>query len=77
MSAPALVPELPDELGRFYGGLLASEARHFEHYIEFAREECDVSVEQVDERLVQLKALEARLIAEPDPQFRFHSGLPA
>ena len=73
----ALVPELPDELGRFYGGLLASEARHFEHYIEFAREECDVSVEQVDERLVQLKALEARLIAEPDPQFRFHSGLPA
>ena len=32
-----LAPRLPERLGRFYAGLLASEARHYEHYIAFAR----------------------------------------
>lgn len=72
----ALVPRLPEELGRFYGGLLASEARHFEHYIEFARAECAISAPEIGLRLDELKVLEAQLIAEPDPQFRFHSGVP-
>ncbi|MBT8106165.1 MAG: tRNA-(ms[2]io[6]A)-hydroxylase, partial [Woeseiaceae bacterium] len=31
-----IAPRLPEKLGRFYAGLLASEARHFEHYIAFA-----------------------------------------
>ncbi|NIL95416.1 MAG: tRNA-(ms[2]io[6]A)-hydroxylase [Woeseiaceae bacterium] len=73
----ALAPHLPEKLGKFYNGLLASEARHFEHYIAFARSECDVADEAIDERLEELKAIEARLISEPDPQFRFHSGMPA
>ena len=30
-----------------------------------------------DERLAELKTIEARLVTEPDPEFRFHSGLPA
>jgi tRNA-(ms[2]io[6]A)-hydroxylase len=72
----ALVPRLPEKLGRFYAGLLASEARHFEHYLAFAKKECAVSEEEFEERLVELKTLEAGLIAEPDPQFRFHSGCP-
>ena len=72
----ALVPHLPKTLSRFYAGLLASEARHFEHYLELARKEVDVSDEDFDERLAELKALEARLISEPDHQFRFHSGVP-
>ena len=38
-----IAPRLPERLGRFYGGLLASEARHFEHYIAFAKSECGVS----------------------------------
>jgi tRNA-(ms[2]io[6]A)-hydroxylase len=72
----ALVPKLPENLGCFYAGLLASEARHFEHYLAFARKECDVSDNEFEERLAELKSLEARLITEPDPQFRFHSGPP-
>jgi len=73
----ALAPRLPDKLGRFYSGLLASEARHFEHYIAFAESECGVGESEIERRLLELKALEASLIAEPDPQFRFHSGLPS
>jgi tRNA-(ms[2]io[6]A)-hydroxylase len=73
----ALVPHLPEELAKFYTGLLASEARHFEHYLEFAREECDVGEAEFSERLRELKEIEADLISSPDPQFRFHSGTPA
>ena len=72
----ALVPHLPDNLSKFYAGLLASEARHFEHYLEFARQEVDVSEEDFDKRLEELKSLEGKLISEPDDQFRFHSGVP-
>jgi tRNA-(ms[2]io[6]A)-hydroxylase len=73
----ALVPRLPEDLAKFYAGLLASEARHFEHYLEFAREECAVGEAAFDERLRELKEIEADLIASPDPQFRFHSGVPS
>ena len=72
-----LAPHLPTGLGKFYSGLLASEARHFEHYIGFARAECGVGNDDIDERLAVLKQLEAKLITDPDPQFRFHSGAPA
>ncbi|MDH3991223.1 MAG: tRNA-(ms[2]io[6]A)-hydroxylase, partial [Gammaproteobacteria bacterium] len=68
---------LPEELGKFYGGLLASEARHFEHYLEFARQECCVEKSIFDDRLNELKVIEADLISSPDPQFRFHSGVPS
>ncbi len=71
-----LVPHLPSKLGKFYSGLLASEARHFEHYIELAKTECEVSDDEVEARLTDLKQLEANLITDPDPQFRFHSGIP-
>jgi len=71
-----LVPRLPQKLGGFYGGLLASEARHFEHYIAFARSECGVGDADIDERLVALKDIEAAVISEPDATFRFHSGHP-
>ena len=72
----ALAPLLPDDLGRFYAGLLASEARHFEHYISFARDECQIGDEEFDARLSELKKVEAGLIASSDDQFRFHSGIP-
>ena len=73
----ALVPVLPERIGRFYAGLLASEARHFENYLAFARRECDVGDTEFDQRRQELQALEASLIADPDPEFRFHSGRPA
>ena len=72
-----LAPHLPSKLGKFYNGLLASEARHFEHYIELAKTECEVTDDEVEARLAELKQLEASLITDPDPQFRFHSGTPS
>ena len=71
-----LAPHLPDKLGRFYAGLLASEARHFENYLAFAKKECSVGAQEYATRLAELKAAEAQLINEPDEQFRFHSGPP-
>jgi tRNA-(ms[2]io[6]A)-hydroxylase len=71
-----IAPRLPEKLGRFYSGLLASEARHFEHYIAFAKSECGVDAEEIDARLDELKAIEGSLISEPDNEFRFHSGTP-
>ena len=71
-----IAPRLPEKLGRFYSGLLASEARHFEHYIAFAKSECGVGETEIDARLDELKQLEARLVTEPDSEFRFHSGPP-
>lgn len=73
----ALIPHLPEDIGKFYAGLLASEARHFEHYLGFARDECDVEDEVFEDRLAELKKIEAELISAPDPQFRFHSGVPS
>ncbi len=72
-----LAPNLPSKLGKFYNGLLASEARHFEHYIELAKTECELTDDEVEARLIELKQLEANLITDPDPQFRFHSGTPS
>jgi tRNA-(ms[2]io[6]A)-hydroxylase len=72
-----LVPTLPGKIAKFYAGLLASESRHFEHYLGLAKSETGVSGAELDERLAELKTIEARLVTEPDPQFRFHSGPPA
>ena len=71
-----LAPRLPARLGKFYAGLLASEARHFEHYIEFARTECDLAADDIERRLDELKMIESGLIRLPDSEFRFHSGAP-
>ena len=72
-----IAPRLPETLGRFYSGLLASEARHFEHYVASAHRECGLGRDDVERRLTALKAVEAVLITDPDPEFRFHSGPPA
>ena len=71
-----VAPRLPGRLGRFYAGLLSSEARHFEHYVAFAKSECGVGEGEIIARLEELKRIEAALVSEPDPQFRFHSGVP-
>ena len=71
-----LAPRLPAKLSRFYGGLLASEARHFEHYIAFARSESGAADAEIDARLAELKQREAELVVQPDAEFRFHSGVP-
>jgi tRNA-(ms[2]io[6]A)-hydroxylase len=72
-----LAPRLPDRLAKFYAGLLASESRHFEHYLQLALTESGVSQAELDERLAELKVTEAELVTAKDSRFRFHSGPPA
>ena len=69
-----LAPRLPAEVAGFYEQLARSEARHFEEYLELAREE---AATQWRPRLRQLADCEARLVSAPDAQLRFHSGPPA
>ncbi|SFI35484.1 tRNA-(ms[2]io[6]A)-hydroxylase [Pseudomonas guineae] len=70
----ALVPHLDEELGKFYFGLLKSEARHFQGYLKLAYQYGEArDVEQAIERV---RAVERELIESPDTEFRFHSGVP-
>ena len=71
----ALQPHLPDPLAKFYGRLLASEARHFEAYLRLAEDR--FSKAAVDARCTHFRKEEAQLIEGEDPELRFHSGLPA
>ena len=68
-----LVPVLEDDIATFYGGLLAAEARHFQTYLELARQAAD---HDISDRIAEFSAIEAELIVRPDDQFRFHSGIP-
>jgi tRNA-(ms[2]io[6]A)-hydroxylase len=69
-----LAPRLDAELGRFYRGLLASEARHFQSYLALAQQYAD---EPIDERVAHFVEVERELIESPDTELRFHSGPPA
>lgn len=71
----ALVPHLDEELGRFYHGLLKSEARHYQGYLKLAHQYGEATdIAKVIERV---RIAEAELIESPDTEFRFHSGVPA
>jgi len=73
-----LAPRLPAPLGEFYNGLCASESRHHLLYLRLAEERSHAE-QGLDWRsaLRRFAEIEAELITAPDPQFRFHSGLPA
>lgn len=68
-----LAPRLDTELGKFYAGLLASEARHFRHYLELAR---GFAPDELGSRVDALREIENALATEPDTELRFHSGPP-
>ncbi len=69
----ALAPYLDDELQKFYLSLLRSEARHYQDYLSLAQQ---ISPEDIAPRVRYLGEVEADLIRSPDPEFRFHSGIP-
>jgi tRNA-(ms[2]io[6]A)-hydroxylase len=73
--APLLQPPLAD----FYAALAESERRHAGLYLELARAgvKDDQDARALALRLEELAVVEAGLITSPDPQFRFHSGVPA
>lgn len=66
-----LAPYLDVDLGKFYGALLRSEARHFHDYLALAKTACDGSI---DARLAVFAARERELIEATDIELRFHSG---
>ena len=70
----ALVPHLDEELGRFYYGLLKSEARHFQGYLKLAYQYGDAA--DVDRVIEKVRDVEQNLIQSADTEFRFHSGVP-
>lgn len=70
----ALIPHIDAELGRFYGGLLASEARHFEHYLALAK---DADSADFETRVQRVRDLDRDAVLTPDTAFNFHSGPPA
>ena len=71
----ALVPHLDEELGKFYHGLLKSEARHYQGYLKLALQYGDA--EDIQRTVDKVREVEAELILSPDKEFRFHSGVPA
>ncbi len=68
-----LAPLLDAELEKFYQSLLKSEARHFEDYLALAESNAGADISLKIEHFARE---EARLILEPDVEFRFHSGMP-
>jgi tRNA-(ms[2]io[6]A)-hydroxylase len=70
----ALVPHLDEELGKFYFGLLKSEARHFQGYLKLAYQYGDAR--DVAQVIDKVRDAEQALIETPDVEFRFHSGVP-
>ncbi len=78
----AIAPHLDDELATFYLGLLRSEARHFEVYIEQAEAvardagESATGKDSVSDRIERVRQRENELICSPATEFRFHSGVP-
>ncbi len=69
-----LAPKLQAPLGDFYGGLAASEARHFGVYLKLAEQRA--GQQDWRARLKHLAEIEAELATSPDSHLRFHSGLP-
>lgn len=63
------------ELARFYGKLLASEARHARGYLTLA--EARASTADIAARLTCLRAAENALVQADDDVLRFHSGRPS
>lgn len=70
--APRLQPQLTD----FYSSLAASEARHHLLYLRLAKERSQPDHQEWEKTLTRFAEIEAELATTPDPQFRFHSGLP-
>ncbi|HDZ54895.1 MAG TPA: tRNA-(ms[2]io[6]A)-hydroxylase [Pseudomonas xinjiangensis] len=66
-----LAPRLDEELGDFYRSLLKSEARHYQDYLRLAKQYAETSIE---DRIAFFADVEAKAIAQPDAEFRFHSG---
>lgn len=76
----AIAPHLDTELASFYRGLLQSEARHFEIYLQQAAaviRRAGLPEGVLEERVEVFRQQELKLIHAPAAEFRFHSGVPS
>jgi tRNA-(ms[2]io[6]A)-hydroxylase len=73
----AVAPLLHEPLAQFYASLAEAERRHATLYLELAESAAGGDgQEDLCARLEVLATFEARLVTEPDSEFRFHSGPP-
>jgi tRNA-(ms[2]io[6]A)-hydroxylase len=75
----ALAGPIGAPLGELFAGLHNAEARHYKVYLDLARRAAGraaLDANAFDERIAQFADLEAELVTQPDPVFRFHSGPP-
>jgi tRNA 2-(methylsulfanyl)-N6-isopentenyladenosine37 hydroxylase len=75
----ALSAAIGAPLSDLFQGLHSAEARHHRVYLDLARraaKRAGVTPAGMADRIGEFAALEAELITQPDPVFRFHSGLP-
>jgi tRNA-(ms[2]io[6]A)-hydroxylase len=70
----SLAPYMDPEIGEFFSSLLKSEARHFKDYLSLAS---NYAGKPIDDRIARFTEVERDAIESPDPQFRFHSGVPS
>ena len=70
----SLAPCMDEEIAGYFRSLLKSEARHFKDYLTLASTYAGTPVH---ERVAHFAEVERIAIESPDPQFRFHSGIPA
>jgi tRNA-(ms[2]io[6]A)-hydroxylase len=60
-----------------FRGLHQAEARHYQVYLNLAQRAARRAGVALERRIEEFAALEADLITQSDPLFRFHSGPPA
>ena len=70
-----LIDVLDDELAEFYASLLKSEARHFRVYLDLAEQMSEGA--SIQDRVDHFLSIDEMLVTSEDPEFRFHSGVPA
>lgn len=73
----ALAETIGAPLSGLFQGLHSAEARHYRVYLELARRAAKRAGVPLDGRIDEFATLEAELITQPDPVFRFHSGPPS
>jgi tRNA-(ms[2]io[6]A)-hydroxylase len=72
----ALAQAIGAPLKDLFEGLHNAESRHYRIYLDLARRAAKRAGASLEIRVDAFAALEADLITQPDPVFRFHSGPP-
>ncbi len=72
----ALAQAIGAPLKDLFEGLHNAESRHYRVYLDLARRAAKRAGASLEARVDAFAALEADLVTQPDPVFRFHSGPP-